>query len=56
MELLQLAYFRAVAQREHMTRAAEELNVTQPALSRAIARLERELGVPCSTAGGEACA
>lgn len=46
MELLQLAYFRVVAQREHMTRAAEELNVTQPALSRAIARLERELGVP----------
>ena len=46
MELLQLAYFRVVAQREHMTRAAEELNVTQPALSRAIARLEREVGVP----------
>ncbi len=46
MELLQLAYFRTVAQREHMTRAAEELNVTQPALSRAIARLEREVGVP----------
>lgn len=46
MELLQLAYFRAVAQLEHMTRAAEHLNVTQPALSRAIARLEREVGVP----------
>ena len=46
MELLQLAHFRVVARREHMTRAAEELNVTQPALSRAIARLERELGVP----------
>lgn len=46
MELLQLAHFRVVAQREHMTRAAEELHVTQPALSRSIARLERELGVP----------
>jgi LysR family transcriptional regulator, transcription activator of glutamate synthase operon len=46
VELLQLAYFRVVAQLEHMTRAAEELNVTQPSLSRAIARLEREVGVP----------
>lgn len=46
MELLQLAHFRVVAQREHMTRAAEELNVTQPALSRSISRLERELGLP----------
>ncbi len=46
MELLQLAYFRVVAQLEHMTRAAEELHVTQPALSRAISRLEREVGVP----------
>lgn len=46
MELLQLSYFRAVARHEHMTRAAEELNVTQPSLSRAISRLERELGVP----------
>jgi DNA-binding transcriptional LysR family regulator len=46
VELLQLASFRVVAQLEHMTRAAEELNVTQPSLSRAIARLEREVGVP----------
>ena len=46
MELLQLSSFRVVARLEHMTRAAEELNVTQPALSRSISRLERELGVP----------
>lgn len=46
MELLQLSYFRVVARLEHMTRAAEELNVTQPSLSKAIARLEREVGVP----------
>lgn len=46
MELSQLAAFRAVARLEHMTRAAEELDVTQPSLSRAISRLEREVGVP----------
>lgn len=46
MELVQLSHFRVVARTEHMTRAAEELNVTQPSLSRSIIRLEQELGVP----------
>ncbi|MCC3371615.1 LysR family transcriptional regulator [Cohnella sp. REN36] len=46
MELLQLQYFRAVARLEHMTRAAEALRVAQPALSKTIARLEEDLGVP----------
>jgi len=46
MELLQLHYFREVARREHMTKAAEELRVAQPALSKTIARLEEDLGVP----------
>lgn len=46
MELLQLQYFCVVANLEHMTKAAEELNVAQPALSATIARLEKELGVP----------
>ena len=45
MELQQLEYFRAVARTEHVTQAAEELAITQPALSRALARLERSLGV-----------
>jgi LysR family transcriptional activator of glutamate synthase operon len=45
MELLQLKYFQVVARLEHMTRAAEELGVAQPALSQTIARLEAELGV-----------
>lgn len=45
MELLHLKYFRTVARLEHMTRAAEELCIAQPALSRTIAHLERELGV-----------
>lgn len=43
MELMQLRYFVVVAQYQSMTRAAEALYMTQPALSRSIARLEREL-------------
>lgn len=46
MELLQLYYFRTVAKNQHMTNAAEELRIAQPALSKTIARLEEDLGVP----------
>jgi DNA-binding transcriptional LysR family regulator len=46
MDLLQLRYFQAVARREHLSQAADELRVAQPSLSRAIARLEADLGVP----------
>lgn len=45
MELLQLKYFVIVARLEHMTRAAEELRIAQPALSKTIATLEKSLGV-----------
>lgn len=45
MELLQLKYFQTVAHLEHMTRAAEELRIPQPALSKTISLLEKELGV-----------
>lgn len=46
MELLQLQYFQKVAKLEHMTKAAKELHIAQPALSKTIARLEEDLGVP----------
>ncbi|MGC5410764.1 LysR family transcriptional regulator, partial [Streptomyces sp. DT225] len=40
-----LAYFEAVARHEHVTRAAQELGVPQSTLSRAMVRLEDDLGV-----------
>lgn len=46
MELQQLFYFQTVARLEHMTRAAEELRIAQPSLSKTIARLEEDIGVP----------
>lgn len=41
----QLEYFVAVSRTRHFARAAEECNVSQPALSVSIAKLERELNV-----------
>lgn len=40
-----LAQFAAVARHEHVTRAAQELGMPQSTLSRAIVRLEEDLGV-----------
>lgn len=46
MELRDLEYFRVVAEHGHIGRAAEELGLTQPALSKSVARLERSVGAP----------
>ena len=46
MELFQVRYFLALARTLNFTRAAEACNVSQPALTRAIQRLEEELGGP----------
>lgn len=45
MELRQLRYFIEVAKREHVTEAADNLNVAQSAVSYQISKLEEELGV-----------
>ena len=44
MEMHQVRYFLAVARTLNFTRAAEECNVAQPSLTRAIRQLEGELG------------
>ena len=44
MEMHQVRYFLAVARTLNFTRAADECNVTQPSLTRAIKQLEAELG------------
>ena len=45
MELQKLKYFYTIAQLGHVTRAAEQLCIAQPALTQAMHTLEDELGV-----------
>mgnify|MGYP002767662155 CR=1 FL=1 len=42
MELTELVYFTTIAQTGNMSRAAKKLQVSQPALSVAIRKLERD--------------
>lgn len=44
MELKQLEYFKAIAEQGTLSKAGEQLYVTQSALSKSIARLEEEFG------------
>ncbi|BAQ11242.1 lysR substrate-binding protein [Bacillus sp. OxB-1] len=46
MDFQQLHNFQVLAQIKNVTRAAKELSLTQSALSKSIARLEEEVGVP----------
>ena len=45
MDLRVLHYFLTVAREQSFTKAAEQLHITQPTLSRQLAALEEELGV-----------
>jgi len=44
LQLYQVRYFLALARALNFTRAAEQCNVTQPALTKAVQKLEQELG------------
>lgn len=46
MHLDELRWFVVLAEIEHVTDAAAELGIPQPTLSRALARIEAEVGVP----------
>lgn len=45
MEIRQLQYFVAIAEREHFNRASQVLNIAQPALTRQMKLLEAEMGL-----------
>lgn len=45
MELIQIKYFLELAKREHVSATADFLEISQPALSKSIMSLEKEIGV-----------
>lgn len=49
LDIRLMRYFVTVAHTRHFTRAAEQLYISQPALSQAIAKLEKSLGVQLLT-------
>ena len=54
MELRVLKYFLSVARNENISKAAEELHLTQPTLSRQLSELEEELGTRLFVRGKKA--
>lgn len=46
MELKQIEYFLQLAQMQHVSQAADFLNISQPTLSKSLSNLEKDLGVP----------
>ena len=52
MDLRVLRYFLMFAKEQSFTKAAEQLNITQPTLSRQLAALEEELGAKLFRRGG----
>ena len=49
MELRLLRYFLTVAKEQSFTKAAEQLHITQPTLSRQMAAFEEDLGITLFT-------
>jgi len=49
MEMQHIRYFLALCEERNFTRAAGRCGVAQPSLTRAIKRLEQELGAPLFT-------
>ena len=46
MELHELDYFVTIAQLGNITKAAQQLYVSQPTLTKSLQRLEEEVGLP----------
>ena len=56
MELAQIRYFIAAAQFQNLSKAARVLNITQPALSKSISKLEDELEISLFERSGKSVA
>jgi len=52
MELTHIKYFLEVARTQHVTQSARNLCIVQPALTKAIRKLEEEIGVPLFRSSG----